>query len=91
MAKMLKLECKGGNGGSGASSVCMGGAFVCLWARKIVQPEVRNSKEMMTAAFETARPNALSVVFVDKIQAIFMEQGWERERSGGQHVTFVHK
>lgn len=69
VAKLLKTQ----NGN--VSSV--GGSFITLQASEIVRGEVGNSEKMIVSAFETARSNAPSVVFIDEFQALFTE------RSGG--------
>ncbi len=45
-----------------------GGAFVSLKASDIVRPEVGGSEKLIVSAFETARQNAPSVLFIDEIQ-----------------------
>lgn len=55
----------------------VGGSFISLQASEIVRGEVGNSEKMIVSAFETARSNAPSVVFIDEFQALFTE------RSGG--------
>lgn len=52
-----------------------GGSFVSLQASEIVRGEVGNSEKMIVSAFETARSNAPSVVFIDEFQALFTERG----------------
>jgi len=44
------------------------GTFVSLKASDIVRPEVGNSEKMIVSAFETARLNAPSVIFIDEFQ-----------------------
>ena len=66
VAKLMKTQ--GGN----ISSV--GGAFITLQASEIVRGEVGNSEKMIVSAFETARSNAPSVVFIDEFQALFTER-----------------
>lgn len=46
----------------------VGGAFISLKASDVVRPEVGNSEKMIVSAFETARSNAPSVVFIDEFQ-----------------------
>ena len=46
----------------------IGGAFISLKASEIVRPEVGNSEKMIVSAFETARLNAPSVIFIDEFQ-----------------------
>jgi SpoVK/Ycf46/Vps4 family AAA+-type ATPase len=67
-ALMRLLKRQGGN----ASSV--GGSFVSLQASEIVRGEVGNSEKMLVSAFETARSNAPSVVFIDEFQALFSDR-----------------
>jgi hypothetical protein len=45
-----------------------GGAFISLKASDIVRPEVGNSEKLIVSAFETARQNAPSVIFIDEFQ-----------------------
>jgi SpoVK/Ycf46/Vps4 family AAA+-type ATPase len=75
VAKLLKRQT--GN----ASSV--GGSFITLQASEIVRGEVGNSEKMIVSAFETARSNAPSVVFIDEFQALFTE----RSGSGSGKLT----
>ena len=56
------------------------GAFVTLKASDIVRPEVGNSEKLIVSAFETARLNAPSVIFIDEFQALF------GDRDGGSVV-----
>jgi SpoVK/Ycf46/Vps4 family AAA+-type ATPase len=62
------LQRQGGN----VSTV--GGSFVSLQASEIVRGEVGNSEKMLVSAFETARSNAPSVVFIDEFQALFADR-----------------
>ena len=45
-----------------------GGAFVSLKASDIVRPEVGISEKLIVSAFETARRNSPSVIFIDEFQ-----------------------
>jgi ATP-dependent 26S proteasome regulatory subunit len=65
-SRLLKRQ--GGNVSS------LGGSFLSLQASEIVRGEVGNSEKMLVAAFETARSNAPSVVFIDEFQALFMDR-----------------
>ncbi|KAL9188451.1 hypothetical protein ACHAXT_006829 [Thalassiosira profunda] len=65
---------------SGTDFGSAGGAFVALKASDIVRPEVGNSEKLIVAAFETARLNAPSVIFIDEFQALF------GDREGGSFV-----
>ena len=56
----------------------IGGAFISLRASDIVRPEVGNSEKLIVSAFESARVNAPSVVFIDEFQALF----GDRDSSG---------
>ena len=51
-----------------------------LKASDIVRPEVGNSEKLIVSAFETARLNAPSVIFIDEFQALF------GDRDGGSVV-----
>ena len=53
---------------------------MALKASDIVRPEVGNSEKLIVAAFETARLNAPSVIFIDEFQALF------GDREGGSFV-----
>lgn len=57
-----------------------GGSFISLKASDIVRPEVGNSEKLIVAAFETARQNAPSVIFIDEFQALF------GDRDGGGFI-----
>ncbi|KAL7539811.1 hypothetical protein ACHAXR_009635 [Thalassiosira sp. AJA248-18] len=57
-----------------------GGSFVALKASDIVRPEVGNSEKLIVSAFETARLNAPSVIFIDEFQALF------GDREGGSFI-----
>lgn len=66
----------------------MGGAFFSLQASEIVRSEVGNSEKELVLAFETARANAPSVIFIDEFQALFTERS---SGSGGQLAsTLLH-
>uniref|UniRef100_A0A7S2ED27 AAA+ ATPase domain-containing protein n=1 Tax=Ditylum brightwellii TaxID=49249 RepID=A0A7S2ED27_9STRA len=53
----------------------VGGAFISLRATDIVQSEIGSSEKILVSAFETARRNAPSVIFIDEFQALFTERG----------------
>jgi hypothetical protein len=46
----------------------VGGTFISLKASDIVRPEVGNSEKLIASAFESARVNAPSVIFIDEFQ-----------------------
>lgn len=46
----------------------IGGTFISLKASDIVRPEIGNSEKLVVSAFESARVNAPSVVFIDEFQ-----------------------
>jgi ATP-dependent 26S proteasome regulatory subunit len=46
----------------------VGGAFISLKASDIVRPEIGNSEKLIVSAFESARVNAPSVIFIDEFQ-----------------------
>ena len=50
------------------------GSFVSLETSEIVRSEVGNSEKRVVSAFERARANAPSVVFIDEFQALFTER-----------------
>ena len=44
------------------------GSFISLKASDIVRPEIGNSEKLIVSAFDSARANAPSVVFIDEFQ-----------------------
>ena len=66
VARMLRSQ-------SAATSL-IGGSFISLQACEIVQAEVGTSEQKLVSAFETARSNAPSVIFIDEFQALFTER-----------------
>lgn len=60
--------------GSRSESSSIGGAFVSLSSSEIVRSEVGMSEKTVLSAFQTARANAPSVVFIDEFQALFTER-----------------
>ena len=48
-----------------------GGLFISLSASDIARSEVGQSEKLVAKAFETARDNAPSVIFIDEFQALF--------------------
>lgn len=52
----------------------IGGAFVSLSSSDIVRAEIGSGEKMVVLAFETARMNAPSVVFIDEFQALFTDR-----------------
>lgn len=73
LARAVALQMNQGIGSTG-------GAFVALKASDVVRPEVGNSEKLIVSAFETARMNAPSVIFIDEFQALF------GDRDGGSFV-----
>jgi SpoVK/Ycf46/Vps4 family AAA+-type ATPase len=59
---------------SSSSSSALGGAFISLRSSDIVRAEIGTSEKMVVSAFELARKNAPSVVFIDEFQALFTER-----------------
>ena len=57
-----------------AATSLIGGSFISLQASEIVQAEVGTSEQRIVSAFETARRNAPSVIFIDEFQALFTER-----------------
>ena len=57
-----------------ASAASIGGAFISLSSTDIVRAEVGTGEKMVVSAFETARMNSPSVVFIDEFQALFTER-----------------
>ena len=53
---------------------------MALKASDIVRPEVGNSEKLISSAFETARLNAPSVIFIDEFQSFF------GDRDGGGSI-----
>lgn len=76
VAKILRSQGRG-------SSTSIGGAFVSLSSSDIVHAEVGTSEKMVLSAFQTARANAPSVVFIDEFQALFTE----RSNGGSSRLT----
>lgn len=66
---------------SPASSI--GGAFISLNIADVVLAEVGSSEKVVSSAFETARLNAPSVVFIDEFQALFTD----RSSGGSSRLT----
>jgi SpoVK/Ycf46/Vps4 family AAA+-type ATPase len=56
------------------SQSSLGGAFIALRSSDIVSAEVGTSEKMVASAFELARKNAPSVIFIDEFQALFIER-----------------
>lgn len=56
------------------SGSSIGGAFISLNSSDIVRAEIGSGEKMVVLAFETARMNAPSVVFIDEFQALFTER-----------------
>lgn len=57
------------------------GSFISLKASDVVRAEVGNSEKLIVSAFETARKNTPSVVFIDEFQALFTSR--DGEHTGG--------
>jgi len=60
-----------------------GGAFVSIKSTDVARAEVGNGEKMLKRAFETARMNSPSVIFIDEFQALFVERG----RGGSSRLT----
>lgn len=75
VAKLLKAR--------GPHSTSLGGAFISLSSSDIVRAEVGSGEKIVLAAFETARDNSPSVIFIDEFQALFTE----RSSSGSSRLT----
>jgi SpoVK/Ycf46/Vps4 family AAA+-type ATPase len=67
VAKILRSRGRG-------SFSSIGGAFISLSSSDIVRGEVGTSEKLVLSAFQTARANAPSVVFIDEFQALFTER-----------------
>lgn len=67
LAKAVASQLRASRGSSGSS-------FVALKASDIVRPEIGNSEKLIVTAFEQARVNAPSVIFIDEFQALFGER-----------------
>ena len=52
----------------GNDNANVSGSFISLKASDIVRPEIGNSEKLIVSAFEPARANAPSVVFIDEFQ-----------------------
>ncbi|KAL7568750.1 hypothetical protein ACA910_021742 [Epithemia clementina (nom. ined.)] len=71
VAKMLK------------GSSLNGGAFVSINTTDVARAHVGSGEKMLVTAFETARLNAPSVIFIDEFQALFTE----RTSGGSSRLT----
>ena len=60
-----------------------GGAFISLRASDIVRSEIGSSEKVVVSAFEFARKNSPSVVFIDEFQALFTSRDGG-SRGGGK-------
>lgn len=56
------------------ASSAIGGAFVSLSSSDIVHAEVGTGEKLLVSAFETARMNTPSVIFIDEFQALFTDR-----------------
>ncbi|GAX22313.1 hypothetical protein FisN_3Hh481 [Fistulifera solaris] len=65
----------------------LGGAFISLTSTDIVRSEFGTGEKMLTAAFETAKLNAPSVIFLDEFQALFTERGSSSSRRTSTLMT----
>ena len=77
VAKLLKSCSPSIHGSNDEDHISLGGAFVSLTSSDIVRAEIGESEKMVTSAFEVARKNAPSVIFIDEFQAIFTKRGNE--------------
>jgi len=68
---------------SGTAMTQTGGLFIALNSSQIVQSEIGASEKLIVSAFQSARENAPSVVFIDEFQALFLERG----SSGSSNVS----
>lgn len=66
-----------------SSDATIGGAFISLSSSDVVRAEVGTGEKMVADAFETARMNSPSVIFIDEFQALFVE----RSRAGSGRLT----
>jgi len=57
-----------------SSSQVLGGAFISLSSTDVARAEVGTGEKMVVSAFESARMNSPSVIFVDEFQALFLER-----------------
>ena len=79
----------------GASASHIGGAFVALNSSDIVQAEIGSSEKLIVAAFQTARENAPSVIFIGTtcyltLCIVIMSVGIFPTRSESSHATCLH-
>jgi ATP-dependent 26S proteasome regulatory subunit len=78
MAKMVALLLRSRS--DDGSSLGGGGAFISLNTTDIVRAEYGTGEKMVVSAFDTAKINAPSVIFIDEFQALFTDRS-----AGGSH------
>jgi SpoVK/Ycf46/Vps4 family AAA+-type ATPase len=74
LAKAVARLLKAPTGGTGTSSLPVGGTFISLGSSDLVRAEIGTSEKMLVSAFDFAEKNAPSVVFLDEFQALFTER-----------------
>jgi len=79
MAKAVAKLLRSGN----PRALSVGGAFVSLNISDIVSSEIGSGEKALVSAFETARMNGPSVIFIDEFQALFTE----RDNGGSGRLT----
>lgn len=57
-----------------ATGLSVGGAFISVKSTDVAQSEVGTGEKMLVAAFDNAKRNAPSVVFIDEFQALFTDR-----------------
>jgi SpoVK/Ycf46/Vps4 family AAA+-type ATPase len=57
--------------------------FLSLSASDIVRSEVGKSEKLVSSAFQAARDNAPSVIFIDEFQALFTSRDGSTDGGGG--------
>jgi ATP-dependent 26S proteasome regulatory subunit len=57
-----------------SSIINMGGAFITVNSTDVAQSEVGSGEKMLVSAFDAARRNSPSVIFIDEFQALFTDR-----------------
>jgi SpoVK/Ycf46/Vps4 family AAA+-type ATPase len=88
VAKLLRSQ---SSSSSPPSSVALttGGAFISLSSSDIVRAQVGTGEKLVVQAFETAKLNAPSVIFIDEFQALFTERSSSNSGSGRLTSTLL--
>lgn len=87
VANLLRADARCQGNPEDGGHMALGGAFVSLAASDIVRAEVGVSEKMVASAFEEARKNAPSVIFIDEFQSLFTDR--DKEGSGRLASTLL--